>query len=37
MRDVREFTWARRAERLEALFVEVSAFAATRLWRDKLL
>ena len=36
--DVAQFTWARRAERLEALFSDVggrSAFAATPLRRDK--
>ncbi len=39
MQDVREFTWARRAERLEALFdevLEVSASAVKRLRRDRL-
>jgi glycosyltransferase involved in cell wall biosynthesis len=41
MRDVRQFTWARRAERLEALFNEVlgvrgvSASAVKRLRRDR--
>jgi glycosyltransferase involved in cell wall biosynthesis len=36
MRDAAEFTWTRRAERLEALFAEVSASAAMRLRRDRL-